>query len=507
MVSLGGAVGLIEAGRARRLGLSGPIYIVDQQSRDYTLQHTLALRNELTFTNGNPALTPEEIETYLSSSPAPIMHIQTTLPKTVEELRVLLGIDNKNEKVKIIFDQRATALYLTGQDMLDSIRVSLELLDSEGIYFLTRAYANRVFVDFVIRKDNDEVSRAELVHHSNSFFAQGTSLVEGTLSPRRRALFVEGTMRKDTGNNTLIFQSERESENLTRQHILQTIETIGEIFMRQYPYIIFDPLDAASFSNFLAYAYALTQENPMLFVPHNLPTKMLPFYEEAIKQLAYVISIYQKDPTLLENQNFSIPEAPGFSYVAITISSFFKKVEENPSILEEPLKLLKQLYESTPLVAVPPATTLLYHPTTSMLPPDIPLLAQEAMLNRFRKKFSQKFDHAFMDPIEGIIYTELVIDAILEMAGFDIGVKRWISGKEILGEDLEDYHRILQAIQKKILAAGKDKNSQALNLSEIKNRKSFYSSLLCLPQVRDNIWQEVMDFIGTHLQMRSLQGA
>lgn len=168
ILSIGGSIGL-EALRTFKFKnpLLGPVMVVDPLGYEDALKKTLILEHEYRFKDGDPRLSHQLIEEKLKVVPGGLLFLKDKVPITYSQITKRLNetetpFASSKEKrqrilksfserpVKIIFDQRASGIYLEGQKQLDSIKNSLRMLSQGGAYFFTRGYADKLIVDQVI---------------------------------------------------------------------------------------------------------------------------------------------------------------------------------------------------------------------------------------------------------------------------------------------------------------------------------------------------------------------
>jgi hypothetical protein len=503
-LSFGGAVGLIEVERAKRLKQNqGGIVIFDKKSRDESLSDTLVLENELAYKAGNPWLTREQIRDIQDSSPIPLNFIKTQLPLSYEQIKQSLqqsGIDT-SLPIKTIYDQRASALYLKDQELFDSIRTSIDLLrDNGGTYFLTRGYADRLFVDQVIRIEstNNQQITPLLLHHTNSFFAHG---IKGLIPIYKTPLYIaEGGSRRGSHLEFFPFQEERVAAELINQRVLYLINMVANKFDKKQRMLISYPQEGITFSHYLVYAYAVCQDLP-LFVMPCVPPESLWYYQKIIETLVEVITIYKQNENLLKNLDFSLPEPPyGFEFTFSVMTVFLKEIKKNSDILKIPLEQIETLMQNmvTPEIIYKNVQIglLLEKLPAPVLLEKVKSLALES---RIRHDFHEKFDLR----IQGTGYFDFIIaDAVLNILNIPYTPSIW---KNMTEEQIIDYYHIIEEIRKKILysAIGIDYKMKLLNLNDPDFFWNLVYGLNCYQD--SDLWERVNAFIDQNADIRSAQ--
>lgn len=502
ILSLGGGLGLLEVRRMKALGLTGPLVVVDKYSPEILLERSLVFRNEFKYSIGNPVLTQAEIKSMLSQSDNPLFFIRETLPLSSQEVSELLLQNGIEIPVGIIFDQRASALYLSGVDFLASIRSSVNLLSQKGgLFFCTRGWADKLFVDQVLRVNKAPSTGKSsvdilLLHHTNSFFSSGKPLISGKLEPAKGIFFAEGGTRyvrqADGSLTTGQFQVGRLSEELDIQQRVKTVGLIIDTFDQRFGHLIRDDSRQLSYSRLFTVAYAKSKGLP-LWIPANLPSGLIPSYEEIIDQLVKFIDAYQGDRNGFEQSDWTIRTMPReFENGIRAINLFMRDAVRNTDLLIEPVQFLEDSLHRLHQIAYTPMEDL----------------SQQRQARHLYDRFNRKYFQDFLHHTEGMNFSHVVANAILKLVGLpdeQLPFQSLFTAKE--KEVLHaDYQIILDQIQRKIIFLNKGLDYR-MDFSHLQTPQyfRFIIEVLEIKDKKASLWQDIIAFIDSNLDVRTFQ--
>lgn len=507
VLSLGGGVGVIELKRQKKWDLNGPIVIIDKNSQDESLTQALVLENELVFREGDPCLNQDQIQALWQDCSVALKFIQATLPLEPEEIRQHLhnvGIED-HQSIGIIFDQRASALYLHGEKLLSSIKTSLRLLADKGLYFLTKGYADKLFIDLVIKKGAEGIQPL-LLHHTNSFFS---SLTKGLLKLNTAPLSAESGTRRNRVLELIPFQEERLAKEFERQQQLQAIKLISKRFSERY-ITLWRSAEGFNYTENLVYAYAAYLGMP-LFVPQDIPQNAIPYYTHLFNKLVEMITIAEENPALLENTDFYIADAPKeFEEFSQQLKYFFARVRKDPDTFCQSLDYLRELFARN---CSPEAVwSQKLSSTTLELPPKKSILreaARKSFINGVRQEFENLFRNEFSLGDMGW-YDQVVCDAIFDLYNLssnpdeNLGRLLHSAPPEKKEQIITAYLDILTQITRKLKSVNLGQNYE-FDFSCQEEAGCFWGVTTVLSRVSNETWVAVNGFIDSHFDARSLQ--
>lgn len=526
VISMGAATGVIDAIRASKWGLEGPLVAIDSVDFATLMRSAIVFNNEFRFKRGDAHLSESEIWDAGGDKFRNMRRIRAKLPLNTREMLELLRSINiydfafNSLPISIIFNQRASALYLHGDDLLKSIKTDLNLLagnkEKFGLYFLTKGWANRLFVDLVFKIKGADVS-LDFLHHTNSFYSSEQTIIQGVYEPTNSILFAENGSRfvKNNGDGLIAtsFQDGRMSEALSDQQKLHSIKLITEEFGKKFNQLI--PTLDYNFSQLFAIAYVY-YKNLFLYVPENIPKKYLSTYEYYIDLIAQVLSFHKGQPDNIsklidgmKKTNISNSYPSWFIEAHSCLISFFSEIRKNKNILDKPIKWMEDALATTHQTAIirPKNMRIVKKSERKKVDEIIPINLKSYQIAR---AFNEQFGgHEFRLFPGEIGPADFVINTILELLG--LTQYSTILPKEISKEQLKEFRLndtlIIWEIRKKIEKLNKNEIYK-MDFSRISNPYNYRYYLRVLESIDGDagLWERVIRFIDQQ-EVRTMQRA
>lgn len=507
ILALGSCIGLNEIQRAKMLGLSGRIIGVDREPRITAIRKSLVLKNELTYDNF-PEVPPAQI--YQIQKESNYIHLCAELPLTLEKLQELARSNGAGDlsDVRIISDQRASALYLSGDSFLESIRTSLLLLHQNrgGVYFLTRGLTDRLVVDLVIRIGPRE-NKVLCLEHTSGISIEAP-LVKG--NQLFLGQFQIGKRRINQDNYSLPFQKERQSQSLEQKVICSSLEYIYQFISLEFGSACFlvAHVDGGSFDKDLIFAYAKKIGLPVPLPPIIKTEEEKKQYLKFLDFLGEVIILAQENPELLQNILLPPVNIEGEIFFALNNAIYFfvTNLRNNFGFrmkFVNAARRIKVLFETTPLLNIVPSERRCQSWDKIF---DIEQQLRSQMwgeiLNRvtrltFLRDYPYTYLYFFINSEKSFhfIFDNVIFPAILRSMGISTGTIIW--------EGDADYERIINQVILKIRSRGRHR----MDFSTIESPEYFQSLIEKLKDYDQiiHLWELVVDVANTIFLTKSRQ--
>jgi hypothetical protein len=497
-VSLGGAVGIIEIERAKELGLKGPIIIVDKAGKKQSIENSLVLRNELVYTTGNPCLSQKEIQDIIDSSPCPVYYLQTNLPMAEDTLNKFLSANDISKYHKVvIMDQRASALYLKGQNLLDSINSSVSLLrENKGVYFLTRGLGDRLFMDIVIEIGDEELAFYRYMHHTSGFTERD---ITGFIHPANSSQLIGNGKAKN--NKMTQSQTHKETEEFSINKKINALRNIIKLFSTRFNHPIEYKPDGIDYSEILVMAYAQTENFPISMNSDDFKNKPEPYYY-VIGILADLLKKVKEPNPNLEIEIQSTKEILGrhadrekYSSFFKTVDDFLDKMSDSPDVFIEMIKYFDEKFSNAGDLIFRIQSKAIATPTERFLDRE----SSDFLITQFIDKFYSELHLAFISigtPEVGS-YTNFVLAAIFSLYN--------INSKHVLTyvREAPGHLAVIEEIKNKILALNNGKDYK-FDFSQVKAIPVLDDCVKTLETIDKKVWLNLIKITTKYFKAGSI---
>lgn len=504
MLSLGGALGIVEIGRGELLDWKGEIVIIDKYPLEESLEHAVVIEDEFSYRDGDPRISRDRLEEIINSRP--ITYLTAEMPQSAESITGLLQetIKEKSQKpIRVINDQRASALYLSGQARLDQIRAALELLKEGGVYYFSKTFADKLTTDQVMQVDETGLVKWLAMSHTNAFLTQDVPLVNGAFTPLMIPLLVENITRT-VPSGLAPQQLARQSTELMAQLQLQAIQMIEDEFTQKFLLIRgYDP--GASFDELLVYAFAASQNLPVL-IPPQVDAAHREEFLNIVSRLTQLWVLLSKRPELVSDVDFKIrgTYTPFFAAAVSGVNTFLENVRERPQILDEPFAYLHGRFNIIGHPSFHPHASLAYEivrmrPTNEIFSK----LERQVNMSKLSSAFTTAFKKHFKVEREGYV-TEAAIYAVCELVGFTLDYSKDYAYASLDSPTQFDFHEVIRQIKLKIssLNLGVD---YKFNFLQIEQNRHLSLLIGTIKNVPDQVWRDILNFINPYIDVRGQQ--